>query len=1118
MSGTLPEARAKAPTSRALRRLTRVAAIALLALVAVPRSAHTDPVSYTTWDLAGDYGAPNAQAYGIGPEGAWSFGDDVAGSGNPSGVTPYNYFTGGYWLYNNDAFPPGAIVATIESGTPAAFHSHEAHPAGTRANVAIWTAPRDMTVAAYVAAWTPADGTQNLRSHTISFSQYGADGTTQLWQRNGVIGARNAGSSYASRWKSATTTTMLAGQTLSFWHNHQGSPGWVGIEFKVTEVSSLTGHFTDLGTLGGTVSEATAINASGQIVGWSYTAGNAAQHAFLFSDGTMTDLGTLGGSYSYPTAINASGQVVGYAETANHEYHAFLFSDNAMADLGTLPGGHYSEATAINANGQVVGQAQTTNGEYHAFLFSDGTMTDLVGLPGDSYSHATAINASGQVVGRSSGNGSGGYRAFLFSDGAMMELNLGGFGGGAEAINDNGQAVGQARTASGDAHAFLYSDGTMTDLGTLGGTASRATAINDSGQIVGSSYATGDSAEHAFLYSDGMMTDLGTLGGSNSTATAINASGQVVGVSNALYNSGSHGFAYSDGVMTDLGTLGGSYSQATAINDAGQVVGYAYAANGSYHAALAVIPDTTAPSVTCPANLVLEATGSSGATATWSGGSASDLVDGSLTVTYDHASGNTFAVGTTTVTGSATDAHGNIGTCSFTVTVQDTTPPTITPPADVVVEATSASGQSVMLGTATASDLFGATASNNAPATFDLGTTTVTWTATDAHGLTATATQHVTVVDTTAPVVTGCPSSLTLEATGPNGALATWTPPRAIDAVDGEIDDAYISQPGRGDGRVIELTRPNGERINISAELGRGYQAPLGTSHLVYVFKDSHGNRTYCGGFDVTVVDTTAPAIAGRPADITKEALSAAGATVTWTSPTATDLVDGSRTVSCTPASGSIFALGVTTVTCASTDAHGNSATATFTVTVRDTTPPTLTVPSSITAEATSRTGAVVIFSASASDLVDGTRTVTCSPASGSTFAIGSTTVSCTATDSHGNVGHGSFLVTVADRIAPTLSVSGVPATLSPVNKKLVTIVPVIAVSDVYDPSPLVAVVVTCNEALVAGNVVVHSATNIELRATRDAKGTGRIYTLTFTATDGSGNRSTVVKTVTVPK
>ena len=139
---------------------------------------------------------------------------------------------------------------------------------------------------------------------------------------------------------------------------------------------------TDLGTLGGSTSEARAINDSGQIVGYSYITGDSAYHVFLYSRGHMLDLGTLGGSDSFAYGINNSGQIVGHSTyTGNSAYHAFLYSGGSMLDLGTL-GGFYSAADGINNRGQIVGSANITgNSAYHAFLYSGGHMLDL-GTPG----------------------------------------------------------------------------------------------------------------------------------------------------------------------------------------------------------------------------------------------------------------------------------------------------------------------------------------------------------------------------------------------------------------------------------------------------------------------------------------------------------------------------------------------------------------------------------------------------------------------------------------------------------------------------------------------------------------------------------------------------------------
>ncbi|MGH9140503.1 MAG: choice-of-anchor D domain-containing protein, partial [Vicinamibacterales bacterium] len=159
--------------------------------------------------------------------------------------------------------------------------------------------------------------------------------------------------------------------------------------------------------------------------------------------------------------------------------------------------------------------------------------------------------------------------------------------------------------------------------------------------------------------------------------------------------------------------------------------------------------------------------------------------------------------------------------------------------------------------------------------------------------------------------------------------------------------------------------------------------------------------------------DTTVPVLT-VPADITTEATGAA-TVVTYTA-TALDPIDGPVAAACTPASGAGFPVGLTNVSCTATDPHGNSASSDFTVTVTDHTAPMLTVPANITTPATTASGALVTFTASAVDLVDGTRPVSCVPASGSVFALGSTTVTCSAADLHGNAASANFSVLVTPK------------------------------------------------------------------------------------------------------
>jgi hypothetical protein len=159
-------------------------------------------------------------------------------------------------------------------------------------------------------------------------------------------------------------------------------------------------------------------------------------------------------------------------------------------------------------------------------------------------------------------------------------------------------------------------------------------------------------------------------------------------------------------------------------------------------------------------------------------------------------------------------------------------------------------------------------------------------------------------------------------------------------------------------------------------------------------------------------VDTTAPQLT-LPADMTQEATGSDGAVVAFTA-TASDEMDGSVPVVCSPTSGSVFPLGTSHVSCSASDAAGNTATGDFDVIVQDTTAPALTMPADITTTATGASGASVDYTQpTATDLVDGAVQVDCTPASGGTFAPGTTTVDCSATDAAGHRSMDSFEVHV---------------------------------------------------------------------------------------------------------
>ena len=324
---------------------------------------------------------------------------------------------------------------------------------------------------------------------------------------------------------------------------------------------------TDLGTLNGVSSTLRRGMSAGQVVGYSRNPGTpigqpATVYAFLYSGGTMADLGNLGGSISDAYGVNASGAAIGYSTTVTGATLAFLAQNGGMNDLGTLdrPPSAWSKAYGINDGGAVVGCASDASGNTAAFLYHNGTMTPL-GIPsGYTQSEAYGIDSAGEVVGNAyTGDGSTTRPHSLFDNGTTSDLGaLPGPNGHycrsrATAIHAAGIVVGASSVWSLQVviggnpedvwteteHAWLWSDGTATDLGTPSGCLWKcANAVNAAGEVVGvANTANGEpfvGIGRAFLYKDGAITDLNTLidpasGWSLYNAAAINDSGLIVG-------------------------------------------------------------------------------------------------------------------------------------------------------------------------------------------------------------------------------------------------------------------------------------------------------------------------------------------------------------------------------------------------------------------------------------------------------------------------------------------------------------------------------------------------------------------------------------------------------------
>jgi HYR domain-containing protein len=272
------------------------------------------------------------------------------------------------------------------------------------------------------------------------------------------------------------------------------------------------------------------------------------------------------------------------------------------------------------------------------------------------------------------------------------------------------------------------------------------------------------------------------------------------------------------------------------------------------------------------------------------------------------------------------------------------------------------------------------------------------------------------------------------------------------------------------------------------------------------------------------VADTTPPKIACL-ADTTL-CSGPEGKTVSFTV-TASDSCDSEPTVECTPASGTVFPVGTTTVTCTATDADGNRSECTFHVTLGvDTLPPVIVCPSDTTVECTGNGHAPYTFVTTATDNCDPAPVVVCNPPSGSSFPLGTTTVTCTATDAAGNTAQCTFNVTVVDTEPPVIQeVSAHPAGMWPPNHKMADITVQVQAVDVCGSEVTNWIDhVTSNESVNGrgdGNTEpdweITGPLQVRLRAERQGGGAGRVYTLVIKSSDSSGNTAEALVEVRVP-
>src|SRR5581483_4042915 len=435
-----------------------------------------------------------------------------------------------------------------------------------------------------------------------------------------------------------------------------------------------------------------------------------------------------------------------------------------------------------------------------------------------------------------------------------------------------------------------------------------------------------------------------------------------------------------------------------------------------------------------------------------------------------------FPIGETKVTYTAVDKSGNRSQALVTVQVVDTTAPVIAgvPKTPIVAEAKSHDGTPIAVPMPTVTDNGDAhpQLTIDSPKVFPLGETVVKYIATDSSGNRSEADMTVRLVDTTPPVISGLPTSpIVVECTGGSSASVALPRPTITDLVDTAPALAMDIMSARNNTIVSTTSVP---------ALG------LGDNTIEYTARDASGNVANANVV-IKVVDRAAPVFVNLPTEpIVVEATNAKANAVQLPAFVANDVCTGP--VSVISNAPTTFPMGDTNVTLAAKDSSNNVASAMVTVRVIDRTPPTITgLPSGpIVVEATGPRGTAVALPQQirAVDSVDPNPklSVNAPPV----FPLGDTVLTYTATDFSGNSAQQNLTVRVIDRTPPVIS--GIPS--SPI------------ALEATDPAGMP---IKLPQVIATDTVDEHPTLSSDAPANLPVGDT----TVTYVATDGSGNKST---------
>jgi probable HAF family extracellular repeat protein len=737
------------------------------------------------------------------------------------------------------------------------------------------------------------------------------------------------------------------------------------------------GVMADLGTFGGTYSTAYLVNSNSQVIGYANVAGDQDARGFVYSNGTLTDLGTLGGTSSFADGINNLGQIVGDSLTATGDDHAFLWQNGTMTDLNTLlPANSGWELTAglyINDAGRIVGTGSYQGSSTWFIMDVAGANNPPVAVAGPDQT----VDCQAQVTLDGSGSTDPNNSTLTYewsSGGAVLgtsqkltvSLPLGTnvvtlkvadtCGESAQTnltviVTDTAPPTGScpaAATASADSNCQAAVPNFVPQvMATDNCTPSQALVISQSpvaGTLVGLgphtvtmtvTDASGNSSICTVLFTVVDTTPPTIL---STPASFTLSAGQdcQAQVPNLLPNVSATDSCTPANQLVKAqnpaaGTLVGigSHTVVVTVTDA---AGNSSTANVSF-----TVSDTTAPTILGTPGLQTVSTDAhcqgvvpnvlTGVLATDNCTPANQLV-----MSQNPTAGTVLPAGQYTIVVTVSDAAGNSSTASVPLTIADTTVPKILNIPSPISVSTGANCQGVVpsvLGGVVATDNCTPAAQlvmNQNPVSGTLlpaGQYTILVTVSDAAGNSSTANVPLTVADTTPPRIVSTPGSV---------ALSTDANCQAV-------------VPNVLNGVVATDNCTSAAQLVMSQNPPAGTVLPAGQYTIVVTVADASGNAS-TANVGLTIADTTAPTILNTPGPITV----ATGVNGQGVIPNV--LANVVATDNCTPANqlvlvqnpaaGTVVPAGQYTIVVTVTDASGNSANAKISLTVSNSTPPTI--------------------------------------------------------------------------------------------------------------------------------------------------------------------------------